>query len=261
MNLATGKAQIAIVASAFSPDARQAAATARAAGFDGLQFDAAATGLDLTSLSQTGRREFSRVLQQNNQQLVGLRTDAGAAGLGASADLDRLLSRLDQVLETAAGLQSPLLCLELGLLPNKNTEQADAALAELGRRADRYGVIVALRSELSSFNSLHRALTAAACPWFGVDLDPVSVLHDQWPASETFARLGSLIRHVRGRDALLGMDRRTRPTAVGRGSTDWSVLLKLLDEAAFNGWISIDPMELNDRGAGMVAGLKHLRVF
>jgi sugar phosphate isomerase/epimerase len=147
----------------------------------------------------------------------------------------------------------------MGMLPEKNTDQADAALGELGRRADRYGVIVALRSELSSFGALDRAMKSAACPWFGVDLDPVSVLHDAWPSSEIFVRLGNLVRHVRGRDALLGMDRRTRPMAVGGGSTDWQALLKSLDDAGFDGWITIDPMELNDRRAGAIQGLEHLR--
>jgi sugar phosphate isomerase/epimerase len=256
---ASTKLKIAVVASALSNDARQAAAVARVMGFEGVQFEAMSPSLDLISLSQTGRREFLQVLGQNNQQLVGLRSDAGAAGLGASADLDRLLARWDKALEAAAGLRAPLLCIELGKLPDKNTEQADSLLGELGRRADRYGVIVALRSELSSFAALHRALTAAACPWFGVDLDPVSVLHDDWATNETFTRLGNLIRHVRGRDALLGMDRRTKPMPIGGGSLDWSLLLRLLDEAGFNGWITIDSMDLNDRAAGAAAGLKHLR--
>src|SRR5688572_22082139 len=52
----------------------------------------------------------------------------------------------------------------------------DAALAELGRRADRYSVLLAFRSDLASFAALERALRAAGCPWFGIDLDPVSVL-------------------------------------------------------------------------------------
>src|SRR5206468_871975 len=96
--------------------------------------------------------------------------------------------------------------------------QVSAALQELGSRADRYGVTVAVRSELASFASLDEALTAARCPWFGVDLDPVAILRDDWSADEVFSRLGPLIRHVRARDATLGADRRTQPAAIGRGT-------------------------------------------
>jgi len=37
----------------------------------------------------------------------------------------------------------------------KAVSQIDSALAEIGQRADRYGVMLALRSELSSFAAMH----------------------------------------------------------------------------------------------------------
>jgi sugar phosphate isomerase/epimerase len=135
----------------------------------------------------------------------------------------------------------------------------DAALAELGRRADRYGAMVALRSELSSFAALERALRAADCPWFGVDLDPVAVLRDRWEVDEVFSRVGPLIRHVRARDAVAGQDRRTKPAVIGAGDTNWGQLLALLDEAGYTGWLAVDPLELADRTAAARQGLAHLR--
>jgi sugar phosphate isomerase/epimerase len=135
----------------------------------------------------------------------------------------------------------------------------DAALAELGRRADRYGVMVAWRSELASFAALERALRASDCPWFGVDLDPVAILRDRWDAEEVFSRFGGLVRHVRARDAVKGHDRRTQPAPIGRGDTDWRHILALLDEAGYNGWITLDPLEQPDRTAAARAGLQYLR--
>jgi sugar phosphate isomerase/epimerase len=280
-----------------SSDAHEAAAAANRASFRGLQFDAATRGLDLTELSISGRRQFRQVLTQQNQHLIGLRADAGVKGLSIGADVDRLLWRWDKILETAAGLESPLVCLDLGPLPapsvsapvkpavtaelagliilpapaaapsasppaqpfdSKLAEQVDAALAELGARADRYGVTLALRSELAGFAALHRALSAVNCPWFGVDLDPVAILRDEWPIDEIFSRLGNSIRHVRGRDGAAGADRRTQPAILGKGSTDWTLLCARLDDAGFNGWITLDPMELTDRAAA-AAGLQFLR--
>src|SRR5205814_637421 len=104
------------------------------------------------------------------------------------------------------------------------TSQEDAALHEIGKRSDRYGVTMAFRSDLASFAALERALKSASCPWFGVDLDPVAILRDAWGMDEIFSRLGSLLKHVRGRDALRGADRRTRPAPVGRGSVSWGEL-------------------------------------
>ena len=134
----------------------------------------------------------------------------------------------------------------------------DGALAELCRRADRYSVIVALRSELASFAALERALRQVNCPWFGVDLDPVAVLRDPWDADEVFSRLGGFICHVRGRDAIRGADRRTKPAPVGSGSTDWGHLLSNLDEAGYAGWITVDPIELTDRATAATQAREYL---
>jgi sugar phosphate isomerase/epimerase len=137
--------------------------------------------------------------------------------------------------------------------------QVDGALAELGRRADRYNVVVAFRSELSGFAALERALRAAACPWFGVDLDPVAVLRDEWEADEILSRLGNVVRHVRGRDAIGGAGGRTRAAVVGQGNTEWGQLLADLDSAGYGGWVTVDPVDLTDRARAAEAGLKHLR--
>ncbi|MDQ3440058.1 MAG: sugar phosphate isomerase/epimerase [Planctomycetota bacterium] len=137
--------------------------------------------------------------------------------------------------------------------------QIDAVLLELGARADRFGVTVAFRSDLSPLAALERALRSAACPWFGVDLDPVGTLRDEWPLDEIFSRFGPLIRHVRGRDANRGAGGRTSPAVIGTGSVNWPELLSNLDAAGYHGWVTVDPMELPDRVAAAGAGLNVLR--
>ena len=291
--------QIGVVAEAFASDAREAVKSARASGFTGVQFQAFSPQLNLTELSQTGRREFRHILSSSDQQLTGLRVDVGPKGFGPGVDVDRLLSQFVGVMEAAKGLGAPLVCVEAGPLPEPalpgkrqapavTAEQAglilipettaptpvepaspppdptvvahvDSALIELGSCADRLGVTLAFRSELSSLAALDRALASAGCPWFGVDLDPVAILRDAWDGDEAFSRLGSLIRHVRARDAVLGSDRRTRPAVIGRGSVDWRHLLSSLDSAGFSGWMTIDSIELPDRAGAALAGLEHLK--
>jgi sugar phosphate isomerase/epimerase len=292
--------RIGVVANALSGDAREAARAARVAGFHGLQFDAFAPEFNLTDLSHTGRREFRRILSSSDQQLVGLRVDVGPKGFGPGADIDRLLSQFERVMEAAKGLDAPLVCVEAGPLPEPAAApkplapvtpqqagliiipeaapaptpsgepprpgpnpallaQIDSALAELGARADRVGVTLAFRSDLASFAALERALAAARCPWFGIDLDPVAILHEAWSHDEIFSRLGSLIRHVRARDAVVGADRRTKPMPIGRGSTNWSELLAALDAAGYRGWLTVDSLELPDRPAAAVAGAEAIR--
>ena len=292
--------KFAVAASALTDNVREAPRVARRLGFAGLQFDAVSAALNLTELSASGRREFRQVLAAESQQIASLLVDLGGKGLGAGADVDRAIDRLDRAMETAAGLMSPLVCVELGPLPEvavapkpkqivspelagliiipsgtagepttpdpqapapdpKIVSQVDAALVEIGRRADRYGVMLALRAELASFAALERALRQAACPWFGVDLDPVGVLRDTWDIDEVFAQLGTQIRHVRGRDAIGGAAGRTKATVLGRGDVSWPQLLSNLRASDFQGWITVDPVELPNRSTAAQAALQALQ--
>jgi len=294
------KIKIGVAASAFGDDLRDAPRRARTLGFDGLQYDAYSPSLNIPELSGSGRREFLRLLSSQDRQLVGLRFDVGSKGFGPGADVDRALDRLEKVMESAAAMGSPLICVDAGplpapqrqiipkpkvtqemagflLLPTTPKEQeiapppppltetelaiisrTDSALAELGQRADRYSVILAFRSDLTSFAALERALRAVHCPWFGLDLDPAAVLRDEWDMAEVLSRLGDSIRHVRGRDATAGADRRAKPAIIGSGSTDWPALLADLDAAGYHGWLTIDPVELTDRIGAAEVGRKRL---
>src|SRR4051812_27021444 len=294
--------QIAVSASALTDDPRRAPQLSRRLGFAGLIFPAASSAVDVTELSATGRREFRQLFSSQDQQLVALAADLGPRGFAPGADVDRVLARLDRVLEAARGLAVPMICADLGPLPPaprapklkpKVTQamaglillpetaaaqtpeagseaqpgpavdpafasQVDAALLDLGQRADRYGVTLAFRSELSSFASLDRALRRADCPWYGVDLDPVAILRDEWDADEVFSAVGPLVRHVRGRDAVAGAGHRTKPAVIGRGDTNWGEMLARLDEAGYHGWVTVDPLDLPDRATAADAGRKHL---
>jgi sugar phosphate isomerase/epimerase len=289
--------RLAVAASALSSDPRDAARIARQHGFHGMLFDAVSSALNIPELTSSGRRELRKLLSAHDQQLVGLRIDLGTKGLGLGSDVDRQIERLDRTMEAAAGLESPLVCVDLGPLPPATAaakpkaaisperagliiipEAAEpapvlsasvppdpalvslvhAALSELGSRADRYSVTLAFSNALASFAALQQALSAVRCPWFGVDLDPVAILRDDWSKDEIFSALGPLVRHVRARDAAVGPDKRTKPMVISRGDTPWSELLQSLDEAGYDGFITLDPMELPDRSAAAVAGAKYL---
>jgi hypothetical protein len=109
--------RLGVAASVFSGDGRTAPRLARQAGFKGMLFDAWASGLSITELSASGRREFVGMLSSQDQKLIGLRMDLGPRGLAPGGDVDREISRIDAALRSAAEMQSPLLCVDLGPLP------------------------------------------------------------------------------------------------------------------------------------------------
>ena len=56
--------------------------------------------------------------------------------------------------------------------------------------------MLAFRSDLAPLAAIERALRAAGCSWFGVDLDAVALLRDPWDSDAAFSRLASMIRQA-----------------------------------------------------------------
>ena len=290
--------RLAVPARVFGDDLRASVAASRLAGFEGVQLDAVTRALDLTQLSQTGFRDLRHLLESQQQSAVALRAETGPDGLGPTADVDRVLDRADGVLRAAAALAVPVVCLDLGRLPpapptvvkKSKVTQAMAgflilpepvadepepvavkpvdprlvahwqrAMGALAEIADRYGVMVAFSSALSSLAALDAVLRPVGCPWFGVDFDTVGLLRDEWTPGDAFDALGDAVRHVRARDAVVGEGGRTKSAILGRGDVAWRTTLELLDAAGYHSAVTIDPTDLPDPKAAAVAGLKQLR--
>jgi len=289
--------RISITADALSQDLRTAARLSRQAGFGGLLFDTAASGQLLMDLSATGCREVRHILASHEQTLVGLDIRLPDKGLRPDADIERAVHQLDRAMQAARNLSAEVVCVDLGPLPPTphaprpkpkiTPEQAGLiiipttpaeepepapppakpdpaftasltdALREIGSRADRYSVMLAFRSSLSGFAALTAALRTVDCPWFGVDFDPAAAVADVWDIDQILSELGPVLRHVRARDAIRG-DGRIRPAAVGQGDTDWPALLAALDDAAYHGWLTVDPIDLPDRRAAALAAKDYL---
>ncbi len=113
----TSRVSFSVWAPAFGHDLRAIAPRVRQAGFHGVQLDAGSRMLNLTELSSSGRRDVRRLLASVDLQLTSIRVDFAGAGLGPAADTDRALDRVDLILNAAAELACPVVCIDLGRLP------------------------------------------------------------------------------------------------------------------------------------------------
>lgn len=279
------------------PDVRAAARLARGLGCEGVVVPARSPIADLTQLSTTGAREFLHVLASLGQRLAGVGHDLGPDGLSPRADLQREVEGLQASIRAAAAVGRATVLVDLGPLPPPpvaappprqpiTPEQAGlillpepspepptpapardlpfestlhAALREVASTADRNGVTVAFRASLAPLAALSAALHAVDCPWFGVDLDPLAVLMEDRDRHAVLSDLGSLVRHVRGRDGVRGAGQRTRAVVLGQGQVDWPAFAADLEAAGYRGFITIDVRDLPNPRAAAAAAVALLR--
>jgi sugar phosphate isomerase/epimerase len=135
----------------------------------------------------------------------------------------------------------------------------DEALRAVGELADRVDVMIAMSASLSVTAALDRALRAADCEHFRVDLDPTALLGDPWSYEKAFDALAPRIVHVRLRDAHTAAGGRLVPCAIGDGAVNVPRLMSLLGEAAFDGFLSIDVTDASDRVRSLTVAVKRLR--
>jgi L-ribulose-5-phosphate 3-epimerase len=242
---------------------------------------AMAASEELGALSDSGAREVRHLFSREAITLIGLTLDLGATGLTPKADLQQQVDRVERAIVAATRLGSRLVLVEIGPLPPSDlapppppaiepgllgklilpdapkpppppTVQRDTAfestlqqgLTAFCDRANRHGTTVALRSSLGSVVSLASFLRNIACPWLGIDLDPLHVLAEGSSLESALSSCADLIRHARLRDGQRGQGNRSRAVPLGEGQIDVSDYVSLLREADYDGFLSIDPSEL-----------------
>lgn len=279
-------------------DVRTALPVAKRLGYRGVQLDMVIGELSLQQLDGSGRREVRHLASSHDLEIESVRAEVPPGALSTPTDHDRLLWLVRQALEVASGIGTHCLCVDIGRLPRVRQEKqatapvrdpgliiipsprdqeighepaiepaelalwdgVDAVMREIGALADRIGMVVAFSAELSTFASLERMLRVQ-CPWFGVDLDPVSVLREKDDVEPVLDLVGPLVRHVRARDAVRGSGGRTQAAEIGRGSTNWAEFISLLDSGSFGGWFTVDTVDLParasaaQRAAGVLAAV------
>lgn len=246
-------------------------------------------------LGRSARREISTLFRRSGITMAAVRVDPGRHGFTPSADLNLVLDRLSVAAELVRELDCSLLLIDSGLLPPLPPERTikpeispglagaliipepepraepppfrpdpvlegsvQTAMRELCALCDRWGVRAGLSTSLSPHAALEAVLRQVDCPMFGVDLDPVSVLRDDWDLDRVLSVHSKRLTHVTFRDATVGQDRRTRPAVPGRGDADLQALLAKLEAADYRGWVTLDVTELVDRASGVAAGAKLL---
>ncbi|GIW88692.1 MAG: hypothetical protein KatS3mg108_3016 [Isosphaeraceae bacterium] len=218
-------------------------------GVRGLVLDAAGT-LAPRNLGETARRDVRQTLRTLDLALTALHLPTRRP-FDTLDQLEDRLARADQAFELAYSLGSRLVLLHPGPIPPDPADPRriwlSQALAELGRRADRRGVRLALEASGHPAQPLAELLDSLAIPALAASLDPAALLAQGADPTSSVVALGRHLAHAYATD---GAARSFSPSAglrhpAGFGfhptTLDWENYLGALEEIDYRGFLTIWP--------------------
>jgi sugar phosphate isomerase/epimerase len=219
-------------------------------------------------LSGTGRREVRHLLRSLPLELIALHLPTRRP-FDTEDQLEDRLARADRAFAMTYELGGRLVLARVGALPSESAAERRAtftmALRELGHRADRHGVRLAIETGTESGESLRGLLAALDSSGLAASIDPAALLRGGFDPALATRALGPWVAHAYANDA-------TRPGAAPQiahprgpgyppGAVDWEEYLGALEEISYRGFLTIAPDPAAEAAAQFTAMVARLQQF
>jgi sugar phosphate isomerase/epimerase len=235
--------KIAVALSCWQQPIKTALRLAADLGIQGVVIDAR-QGLRPDELSQTGARQFRKLLEDLNLQVSALAYPT-RRGFGVGEDLDRRVEGTKAALQFARQLGTNIVLNQIGQVPadeqSREWQTMVEVLTDIANFSNKAGAILAAKTGSESAADLARLLDVLPAGLIGVDLDPGQLIVNGFSGIDAATTLGSRVRHVTVNDGMRDLAvGRGLEVQVGRGVADWPAMLGTLEEHGYRGWLSID---------------------
>ncbi len=234
--------RIAIALRCFQQPLKDSLQSAAKTGATGVQIDARYE-LKPSELSETGRRHFVHQLEELGLSVASLNFPTRSRFCEPER-LEERLQATQAAMQLAYRLNARVLTLRVGPVPDDPDSEESTVLCnvlnELARFGNRTGVTIAITPTRESPEELARLFATVSEGPIGVNLDPATFVtsgHDPIAAIRT---LHEFLTHVQVRDAVCDVEGSGLEVPVGRGEVVWDEFLALLDEADYQGWLTVD---------------------
>ena len=193
-------------------------------------------------LSDTGRRQFHRLLQEQGLSLAPPIFPLRRA-LTETAGLDERVAAITSAVRLAGELKARELIVRPGPIPavdDAGRELFVEVLNDLARAGDHVGVTLLLTTGREDASVLVDLLGSIVSGPVGANLDPAACIMAGRDPAVLARHLHDRLGHVRIRDGLQEADGSGVEVAVGRGEVDWEALFATLAEIGYGGWLTPD---------------------
>ncbi|WP_442483655.1 sugar phosphate isomerase/epimerase family protein [Aeoliella sp. SH292] len=243
---------------------RRALTTAGELGVDGVEIDLR-TELPLGELSQSGIRQFRKLLEDYNLRLAAVSFPT-RRGYEEPTELDRRLEATREAMTMAAKLGARMLVNRaFGKLPEADSPGRQTlmqALEILSHDGNRLGVQLAAVTTAAPTRELAEVLRELPEGTIGVALNPANLIAGGESPLEALDVLGKYLSYVYATDAVHDFSaRRVEQVELGRGSADFPAFAASLDARDYTGWFTAMATDSSEPRSELEAAVMYLRTL
>ena len=256
--------RIGIVVESTQLPLRAAIEAATRMGARGVQADASGD-LAPGALGETGRRELRNLLRSFGLDLAALNVPL-RRGLDVADDMQQRIEHVRKAMQLSFDLGARRVVVACPKLPDDEAAPRAALLREsllaLGAFGDRIGCVVALEVGYDPAPKVKEYLAGFDVGSLKVTFDPANfLLHGHDPLANLLP-LEGLVAHVHARDARsAGLSRGLQEVPLGAGDIDWMALTATLQVLEFDGFLTVEREQGENKLADVTAGVKFLQRF
>lgn len=259
--------KIGIVVESTGLSLRQALVAAARMGAQGVQVSGVGA-LAPDILTDTGRREFRNLLRSFDLELAALNVPV-RRGLDVADDLQPRIDRVRKSMQLAFELGARRVVVVCPKLPDEAADPPQPranlmreSLAALGAYGDRMGCVVALEIGFDPAAKVKEYLASFDTGSLKVTYDPANFLMHGHDPLANLMPLAGLVAHVHARDARSsGLSRGLQEVPVGAGDIDWMALTATLQVLEFDGFLTVEREQGEDKLTDVANGVKFLKRF
>lgn len=207
-------------------------------------FTVSASGdLSPDTLSETGRRELSRKIQNMDLNLAGL-LFPDPRSLTDAQQLDYRIDQIKKTLQLSFQLRCPLVCCSLGPVPESDDAMYTSfrdILNDVGQFAEYTGSTLAVHTGSTSHESIAAILNQHTQGGLGICYDPAANLVHGFDYLHGVQELSRSIIHLQVRDAIRATNSiASHEVPIGTGEVDWQAMMAALEEIHYDRYWCID---------------------
>ncbi len=222
---------------------KQALHTAARLGANGIEIDAR-NGLKPRELSDTGRRQLRKMMDDLNLRVAAIRFQT-RNGYDVLNDLERRLDATKEAMQMAYSLGARVVINAIGVVPEDKSHpaysQLISSLTDIAKQSHHIGAMLACETGTEPVERLVALLDDLPEQAIGINFNPGNLIVNDYYQASAINVCAPRVLSVTARDGVRDLARgRGIEVPLGRGTADFPQILGVLEERHYPGWFLVD---------------------